>query len=290
MPADRPLPAVASHRGGRVPLTVPADLHRGAVALAGESRTSVFMVLQAALAALLTRLGAGDDIPLGTPVAGRGDDAVDQVVGFFVNTLVLRTDTSGDPTFRELLDRVRDTDLSAYDHQDLPFEHLVDVLSPTRSLSHNPLFQVLLSLDTTQQDALAALTSTGLGVRLLDVTTGVAKLDLALELAEHRDADGTPAGLVGAAEYSADLFDEGTVALLVERFLRLLAALVADPGSAHRRGGRAQLPGTGPRPGRVERHAPQSGGPHLRRLRRRARRRPPGPPRRRVRGRNPDLR
>ncbi|MGY4275178.1 non-ribosomal peptide synthase/polyketide synthase [Streptomyces sp. M18.1] len=230
LPADRPLPAVASHRGGRVPLTVPADLHRGAVALARESRTSVFMVLQAALAALLTRLGAGDDIPLGTPVAGRGDDAVDQVVGFFVNTLVLRTDTSGDPTFRELLDRVRDTDLSAYDHQDLPFEHLVDVLSPTRSLSHNPLFQVLLSLDTTQQDALAALATTGLGVRLLDVTTGVAKLDLALELAEHRDADGTPAGLVGAAEYSADLFDEGTVALLVERFLRLLAALVADPG------------------------------------------------------------
>ncbi|WP_282550171.1 non-ribosomal peptide synthetase, partial [Streptomyces rochei] len=230
LPADRPLPAVASHRGGRVPLTVPADLHRGAVALAGESRTSVFMVLQAALAALLTRLGAGDDIPLGTPVAGRGDDAVDQVVGFFVNTLVLRTDTSGDPTFRELLDRVRDTDLSAYDHQDLPFEHLVDVLSPTRSLSHNPLFQVLLSLDTTQQDALAALATTGLGVRLLDVTTGVAKLDLALELAEHRDADGTPGGLVGAAEYSADLFDEGTVALLVERFLRLLGALVADPG------------------------------------------------------------
>ncbi|MEV5013905.1 non-ribosomal peptide synthase/polyketide synthase [Streptomyces sp. NPDC053780] len=230
LPADRPLPAVASHRGGRVPLTVPADLHRGAVELARESRTSVFMVLQAALAALLTRLGAGDDIPLGTPVAGRGDDAVDQVVGFFVNTLVLRTDTSGDPTFRDLLDRVRDTDLSAYDHQDLPFEHLVDVLSPTRSLSHNPLFQVLLSLDTTQQDALAALATTGLGVSLIDVTTGVAKLDLALELAEHRDADGAPAGLVGAAEYSADLFDEGTVALLVERFLRLLEALVADPG------------------------------------------------------------
>ncbi|MGW8776039.1 amino acid adenylation domain-containing protein, partial [Streptomyces sp. NPDC055794] len=230
LPADRPLPAVASHRGGRVPLTVPADLHRGAVELARESRTSVFMVLQAALAALLTRLGAGDDIPLGTPVAGRGDDAVDQVVGFFVNTLVLRTDTSGDPTFRDLLDRVRDTDLSAYDHQDLPFEHLVDVLSPTRSLSHNPLFQVLLSLDTTQQDALAALATTGLGVSLVDVTTGVAKLDLALELAEHRDADGAPAGLVGAAEYSADLFDEGTVALLVERFLRLLEALVADPG------------------------------------------------------------
>ncbi|MET8395208.1 amino acid adenylation domain-containing protein, partial [Streptomyces anthocyanicus] len=229
LPADRPLPAVASHRGGRVPLTVPAALHSGVAELARESRTSVFMVLQAALAALLTRMGAGEDVPLGTPVAGRGDDAVDQVVGFFVNTLVLRTDTGGNPTFRALLDRVRDTDLTAYDHQDLPFEHLVDVLSPTRSLSHNPLFQVLLSLDTTQQDALAALSATGLGVRLLNVTTGVAKLDLALEIAEHRDADGAPAGLVGAAEYSADLFDEGTVTLLVERFLRLLDALVADP-------------------------------------------------------------
>ncbi|MGN9762080.1 amino acid adenylation domain-containing protein, partial [Streptomyces sp. SD31] len=230
LPADRPLPAVASHRGDRVPLTVRAELHRGVVELARESRTSVFMVLQAALAALLSRMGAGDDIPVGTPVAGRTDDALDQVVGFFVNTLVLRTDTSGNPTFRELLDRVRATDLTAYDHQELPFEHLVDVLSPTRSLSHNPLFQVLLSLDTTQQDALAALAATGLGVTLLPVATGIAKLDLAFEIAEHRDAEGAPAGLFGAAEYSTDLFDEGTVSALVDRFLRLLDALVGDPG------------------------------------------------------------
>ncbi|MEU0612671.1 amino acid adenylation domain-containing protein, partial [Streptomyces griseorubiginosus] len=229
LPADRPRPAVATHRGGRVPLAVPPAVHQAAVTLAGESRTSLFMVLQATLATLLSRMGAGDDIPVGTPVAGRTDDAVDQLVGFFVNTLVLRTDTSGNPTFRELLDRVRETDLTAYAHQDLPFEHLVDVLAPARSLSHNPLFQVLLSLDTTQQNALGALAATGLGATTLPVETGVAKLDLALELAEHRDADGTPAGLVGAAEYSADLFDAETAAALAERFLRLLTSLVADP-------------------------------------------------------------
>ncbi|MDQ0937556.1 non-ribosomal peptide synthase/polyketide synthase [Streptomyces turgidiscabies] len=230
LPADRSRPAAASHRGSRVPLAVPAELHRGTVALAKESRTSVFMVLQAALATLLSRMGSGDDIPVGTPVAGRTDDALDQVVGFFVNTLVLRTDTSGNPTFSELLSRVRDTALTAYDHQDLPFEHLVDVLSPTRSLSHNPLFQVLLSLDTTQQDALASMATTGLGVTLRPVVTGVSKLDLAFEIAERRDTEGAPAGLVGAAEYSTDLFDEGTVTALVDRFLRLLDALVTDPG------------------------------------------------------------
>ncbi|MFI8214592.1 non-ribosomal peptide synthase/polyketide synthase [Streptomyces sp. NPDC085932] len=274
LPADRPRPAVASHRGGRVPLAVPPEVHRAAVALAAESRASLFMVVQAALAALLSRMGAGDDIPVGTPVAGRADDAVDQLVGFFVNTLVLRTDTGGDPTFRELLDRVRETDLTAYAHQDLPFEHLVDVLAPARSLSHNPLFQVLLSLDTTQQDALGALAATGLGATPLPVRTGVAKLDLALELAEHRDTDGAPAGLVGAAEYSADLFDEDTVRALADRFLRLLTALVTAPdrrigdvdllGEAERRKVLAEWNDT-PRPAEaltfaayVERHAAEA--------------------------------
>ncbi|MGW6868503.1 amino acid adenylation domain-containing protein, partial [Streptomyces sp. NPDC054901] len=229
LPADRPRPAVASHRGGRVPVTVPAGLHGRLTSLARESRTSVFMVLQAALATLLNRMGAGDDIPIGTPVAGRSDDALDEAVGFFVNTLVLRTDTSGDPTFRELLDRVREADLTAYAHEDLPFERLVDVLSPTRSLSHNPLFQVLLSLDTTQQNALAALSAAGFAVAPIPVESGVAKVDLAFELAEHREADGSPAGLAGAAEFSTDLFDESTVRSLVARFLRLLDTLAHDP-------------------------------------------------------------
>ncbi|MFD8087124.1 amino acid adenylation domain-containing protein, partial [Kitasatospora sp. NPDC059722] len=226
LPTDRPRPPEMTHRGGTVGLTVPADVHRALAVLAQGHRASVFMAAQAALAALLTRLGAGEDVPLGTPVAGRTDQALDELVGFFVNTLVLRTDTSGDPTFRELLDRVREVSLAAYAHQDVPFEQLVEVLNPGRSLARHPLFQVMLSFQNTAE---ASLDLDGLRTTSQPVGLRMSNFDLSLVLAERFTADGTPDGLAGGVEYATDLFDRETAQDLADRFVRLLAALVADP-------------------------------------------------------------
>ncbi|HJZ33241.1 MAG TPA: amino acid adenylation domain-containing protein, partial [Hyphomicrobiaceae bacterium] len=229
LPTDRPRPAVASYRGDHVRLTIPADLHGALVALAREAGASLFMVLQAGLAALLTRLGAGTDIPIGSPIAGRTDAALDDLIGFFVNTLVLRTDTSGNPGFRDLVGRVRANNLAAYGHQDVPFERLVEVLNPARSLSRHPLFQVMLVL---QNAAPVHLELPGVTAGLEPVATASAKFDLSVSVAEQRAADGTPAGIVGVMEYASDLFERATVEVLAERLVRLLAAAVADPQRA----------------------------------------------------------
>ncbi|MFE9657499.1 amino acid adenylation domain-containing protein [Micromonospora sp. NPDC006431] len=226
LPVDRPRPAVSSRRGGSVTFEVPADLHARLTDLARQRQASLFMVAQAALAALLTRLGAGEDVPLGTPIAGRVDEAVDGLIGFFVNTLVLRTDTSGDPTFGELLDRVRATDLAAYAHADVPFERLVEVLNPARSVARHPLFQVVLAV---HNHARLDVTLPGLTVSGLPAGTGGAKFDLNVSLAEQLDDAGAPAGLAGRIEYSADLFDHGTVERIADRLRTMLAALAADP-------------------------------------------------------------
>ncbi len=226
LPTDRPRPAVAGNRGATVEFAVDAGVHARLSELARAAGATVFMVVQAALAALLTRLGAGTDIPLGSPVAGRDEEATAELVGFFVNTVVLRTDTSGDPSFAELVARVRDADLAAYGNQDLPFERLVELLNPVRSLSHNPLFQVALTYQHGRADDvdLGDVRGTVSGVE-----AGVAKSDLALGLRDRRQADGTPAGMAASLEYAVDLFDAGTAAAFGERFLRLLRAVVADP-------------------------------------------------------------
>ena len=162
------------------------------------------------LAGLLSRLGAGTDIAIGSPIAGRTDAALDDLIGFFVNTLVLRTDTSGQPSFRELIGRVRGRNLAAYGHQELPFERLVEVLNPARSLSRHPLFQVMLAFEAGEA-GVATLELPGLAVAPQPIATASAKFDLSVGLIERRLPDGTPGGIDGVLEYASDLFDEATV-------------------------------------------------------------------------------
>ncbi|MEU7584235.1 amino acid adenylation domain-containing protein [Streptomyces sp. NPDC041068] len=228
LPTDRPRPAVADHRGDYVELSVDAATHRALVSLARAHRCSLFMVVQAGLAALLNRLGAGADIPIGTAVAGRGDEALDDLVGFFVNTLVLRTDTSGDPTFGELLGRVREADLAAYAHQDIPFERLVEAVNPVRSAAAHPLFQVMLAF---QNNTGPSLELPGLSVDFGATGAGVAKFDLSFSVAESHTADGEPAGLRGIVEYATALFDRESAQDLADRLSRLLASAAATPAT-----------------------------------------------------------
>jgi amino acid adenylation domain-containing protein len=228
LPADRPRPPVAGLRGGTVPFTLDADLHRELLMLGRHRTMSLFMVFQAGLATLLTRSGAGTDIPIGTPVGGRADSSVEDLVGCFLNTLVLRTDTSGDPTFDELLARVREADLAAYEHQDVPFERLVEEVNPARSLGRSPLFQVMLVF---QNYAPAGISLDGLTVVTEPVAHDVADHDLTLDVFEDYDADGAPRGIRGYLEYATDLFDRTTVEAMARRLVRLLAAAAAAPGT-----------------------------------------------------------
>ncbi|MEV5241044.1 amino acid adenylation domain-containing protein [Streptomyces cinnamoneus] len=227
LPTDRPRPAVASHEGDTVPFHLDAAAHAALEQLARTTGTSVFMAVQAAFAALLTRYGCGTDIPIGTPVAGRDDDTTADLVGFFVNTLVLRTDTSpgpaGDtPAFRTLLDRVRATTLAAYEHADLPFDRLVEELNPPRSLARHPLFQVMLAWQSMPDAAFAM--GPDLTARMTAVPSGTAKFDLTLNAGEQPGG-----GITGFLEFRTDLFDAATAKRLSTHLTRLLTAAAADP-------------------------------------------------------------
>ncbi|MFJ4465255.1 amino acid adenylation domain-containing protein [Streptomyces sp. NPDC088928] len=226
LPADRPRPATASNRGTTHTVHCPADLHDSLTSLAQDTGSTLFMVAQAAVSTLLSRSGAGHDIPLGSPVAGRTDPALDDLVGFFVNTLVLRTDTSGDPSFRELLTRVRETDLAAWSHQDLPFDRLVEALNPERTTARHPLFQVMLTVGDMSADAPEL---PGLEAEYEFSKVEIAKFDLTFGFAERRGADGRPGGLDITIEYATDLYDARSVELAGERLVRLLGAVVVAP-------------------------------------------------------------
>ncbi|WP_314213194.1 non-ribosomal peptide synthetase [Pseudarthrobacter equi] len=215
----------AAHPGGGPASSVHLNIGRETAeqlnALAREHNASLFMVLQAAFAALLTKAGAGDDIPLGTPVAGRTDTQLDSLVGFFVNTLVLRTNTSGNPTAGELVESVRYTNLHAYANQDAPFERVVEELNPSRSQHRHPLFQVMLTLQNTATTQLAmdGLEATADQAR----EAAGAKFDLLLDLAERSG------GLTGSLAYDPALFNADTAQLLADGFLAVVDQFAADP-------------------------------------------------------------
>src|SRR5690606_12137129 len=175
---------------------------------------------------LLARLGGNDDITIGTPVAGRGDAALDDLVGMFVNTLVLRTPVEPDASFGDFLDSVRTADLEAFTHADVPFERLVEVLDPPRSQARHPLFQVML---TFQNMPVSQLELPGLTVSGIDFDAQVAKFDLQVTVADVVDAAGDPSGLVVELNYATELFDQRTVAAVAERFSRILEAVTTDP-------------------------------------------------------------
>ncbi|MFL5383051.1 MAG: amino acid adenylation domain-containing protein, partial [Longimicrobiaceae bacterium] len=227
LPTDRPRPATRSDRGETIGFELPDDATARVDALARREGASPFMVLLAAFQAVLSRWSGQDDVLVGTPIANRPTPELEGLIGYFANTLVLRGDLSGDPTFRELLARVRETTLGAYDHQELPFEKLVEELNPERSLSHTPLFQVAFVLQnlggaSTEADADAP----RLGNAVMEPVgreRATAKFDLTFTLMQHGGRT------VGHLEYAADLWERATMERLLGHFGVLLDAALADP-------------------------------------------------------------
>ncbi len=232
LPTDRPYPPVADYRGARVVVDWPAALQQRVRGVAREHNATGFMVIQAALAVLLSKISASPEVAVGFPIAGRRDPALDELVGFFVNTLVLRVDVAGDPSVAEVVAQVRGRSLAAYEHQDVPFEVLVERLNPTRSLTHHPLVQVMLAWQNFpghDNDPAAGLALGDLQVTPLPVDTRTARMDLSFSLAERWTEAGEPAGIGGTVEFRTDVFDTESIEALIERLRRVLEAMTADP-------------------------------------------------------------
>ena len=223
LPTDRPRPFVAGDVGSHVLVRVDAATHARLADIAYAAKASLLMLLQSAVAALLTRLGAGTDIPLGTVITGRTHPATAEIVGLFLNSVVVRTNTARNPGFTVLLDQVRAQALAAYAHADVPFERVVEALNPERSLGWHPLFQVAVALEST---AIASLELPDVYASAMPVRKEVARYDLAFELFEHRTTDRTPQGLTGRILYRCDLFERITI----ERLGRWLAAFLSAIG------------------------------------------------------------
>lgn len=220
LPTDHPRPALQTYRGSTQSLLLPATLYEEILRLSQQENVTLFMLLLAAFQVLLMRYTDQDDIAIGTPIANRNKPEIEGVVGFFVNTLVLRTDLSANPTFLQALQRVREVALSAYVHQDVPFEKIVDILQPTRDMSHSPLFQVMLVLLNARdsQDELA-----GLQLQSRAKEHATSKFDLTLLLTE------TQQGLRCSLEFNTDLFEAVTITRVLGHWQTLLEGIVHDP-------------------------------------------------------------
>ncbi|MDI9947397.1 amino acid adenylation domain-containing protein, partial [Rhodococcus sp. IEGM 1302] len=224
LPWDRPRPAVQAFDGGQVPVVIGADLHRRLVDVAQQNNSTLFMVVHAALAVVLARLSGTEDITVGTPIAGRGERALDDLVGMFVNTLVLRTSVDAGVSFTDLLSRSREADLAAFAHADVPFERLVEVLNPVRSTAYHPLFQVGLSF---QNLAESTFELSGLTLSGVEYESGTSQFDLHLIVTDHYDG-GAASGISGTMTFASALFDESTVSGFVDQFVRVLTAIADD--------------------------------------------------------------
>ncbi|HYH78800.1 MAG TPA: amino acid adenylation domain-containing protein, partial [Longimicrobium sp.] len=223
LPTDHPRPPVQTYRGATVPVELSPELLERLQALGRSEGATLYMTLLGAFQVLLGKYAGSEDVVVGSPIAGRTQGEVEELIGFFVNTLVLRTDLSGDPGFREVLRRVRGVTLGAYEHQEVPFEKLVAELQPERSLSHSPLFQVMFTLQSADAGGggrgggLAGLEVNGVGASL-----EIAKFDLSL------DVTPTPRGLWGGLAYRTDLFQPGTIQRMVRHLARVLEQVGAD--------------------------------------------------------------
>lgn len=220
LPTDHPRPRIQSFQGGSLSLVLSPELSEGLRKLSRVENVSLFMTLLAAFDVLLYRYTGQADVVVGSPVANRVRSETERLIGFFVNTVVLRTDLSGNPTFQELLGRVREVTLGAYAHQDLPFEKLVEELRPERNLAYSPLFQVMFGLQTAPMDFSGA---RGFVSRPLRVQRGAAMFDLTLLMVD------TEQGLRGTCEYGVDLFEGETIGRMMGHFERLLEEVVQDP-------------------------------------------------------------
>lgn len=220
LPADHPRPAVITSRGATLSRTIPRQLTERLKALAQHERATLFMVLLAGFQTLLYRYTGQEDISVGSPIANRQRAEIESLIGVFINTLVLRTNLGGDPSFRELLSRVREVTLGAYAHQDTPFELIVDHLKIERDMSHSPLFQVMFIL---QNAPVRAQQLTNLQLESLDVHSGTSTFDITLSMAEME------AGLDASVEYNTDLFERATIQRMLEHFENILESAVSNP-------------------------------------------------------------